>query len=181
MTSGAGRVFYARVLGIIALTKEPNMMRAKRVLWCVAAGTAIAVGAMVGAQDKPAEKGLDQLKKGEAVTTASGLKVTLVEESKNPGAQNGDVVWVHYTGKLQDGGKQFDSSAGGKPYKLTLGKGEVIQGWDEGLVGMKVGEKRQLVIPAALGYKEKGSPPAIPPNATLVFDVEMIGVARPGQ
>jgi FKBP-type peptidyl-prolyl cis-trans isomerase len=157
--------------------------RAKRVLWCVAAGTVIAIGAMVGvrAQDKPAEKGLDQLKKGDAVTTGSGLKVTVVEESKNPGAQNGDVVWVHYTGKLQDGGKQFDSSIGGKPYKLTLGKGEVIAGWDEGLVGMKVGEKRQLVIPPALAYKEKGSPPDIGPNATLVFDVEMIGIARPGQ
>jgi FKBP-type peptidyl-prolyl cis-trans isomerase len=158
-----------------------TLNRAKHVLWCVAMGTAIAIGAMVGvqAQDKPAEKGLDQLKKGDAVTTGSGLKVMVVEESKNPGAQNGDVVWVHYTGKLQDGGKQFDSSIGGKPYKLTLGKGEVIAGWDEGLVGMKVGEKRQLVIPPALAYKEKGSPPDIGPNATLVFDVEMIGIARP--
>src|SRR5688572_13009911 len=155
--------------------------RAKRVLWCVAAGSAIALGAMVVAQDKPAAKGLDQLKKGKEVITGSGLKVTLVEESKNAGAQAGDVVWVHYTGKLQDGGKQFDSSVGGRPFKLTLGKGEVIQGWDEGLVGMKIGEKRLLVIPAALGYKERGSPPAIPPNATLVFDVEMIGIARPGQ
>jgi FKBP-type peptidyl-prolyl cis-trans isomerase len=81
---------------------------------------------------------------------------------------------------LQSNGEQFDSSVGGRPFKLQLGKGEVIAGWDEGLVGMKVGEKRQLVIPPALGYKEAGSPPKIPPNATLVFDVELIGIARPG-
>src|SRR5688572_25673886 len=101
-TSGVGRVFYARVLSIIAseheerqriradknvcptIARSSNMMRAKRVLWCVAAVSAIAIGAMVGAQDKiaAAAKGLDQLKKGEEVTTGSGLKVTLVEESK---------------------------------------------------------------------------------------------------
>ena len=154
--------------------------RTSHVAWCVAAGMAIGIGAIVAAQDKPAEKGLNQLKPNEAMTTASGLKVTMTAESKEPGAKAGDVVWVHYTGKLHSNGEQFDSSVGGKPFKLTLGQGEVIAGWDEGLVGMKVGEKRQLVIPAALGYKEQGSPPKIPPNATLVFDVEMIGVARPG-
>ena len=154
--------------------------RTRRAMWCVAAGLAIGIGALGAAEDKPADKGLTQLKPNEAVTTASGLKVTMTTESKEPGAKAGDVVWVHYTGKLQSNNEQFDSSVGGKPFKLTLGQGEVIAGWDEGLVGMKVGEKRQLVIPAALGYKEQGSPPKIPPNATLVFDVEMIGIARPG-
>jgi FKBP-type peptidyl-prolyl cis-trans isomerase len=161
----------------------PKQSSLKRALWCLAAGAAIGAGAIVGAQDKkPAEdKGLTQLKAGEAVTTGSGLKVTMTAEAKEPGAKAGDVVWVHYTGKLQSNGEQFDSSAGRQPFKLQLGKGEVIAGWDEGLVGMKVGEKRQLVIPPALGYKEQGSPPKIPGNATLVFDVELIGMARPGQ
>jgi FKBP-type peptidyl-prolyl cis-trans isomerase len=96
-----------------------------------------------------------------------------------PTAQPGDVVWVHYTGKLTSGG-QFDSSVGQKPFKLTLGRGEVIKGWDEGLVGMKLGEKRNLVIPPDLGYGPGGSG-KIPANATLIFDVELIGLARPGQ
>jgi peptidylprolyl isomerase/FKBP-type peptidyl-prolyl cis-trans isomerase FkpA len=169
---------------VIMNNKQAKSVR--RVLWCVAAGAAISLGAIVGTQDSKAaaEKGptdLEQVKKGQTVTTASGLKVTVVDESQHPGAQNGDVVWVHYTGKLADGGKQFDSSIGKKPYKLTLGESQVIQGWHEGLVGMKVGEKRQLIIPPALAYKEEGSPPDIPPNATLIFDVEMIGIARPGK
>jgi FKBP-type peptidyl-prolyl cis-trans isomerase len=177
-----------------------NRATIKRVLWSVTAGAGISLAALVAAQDnkpagdkkpgetkaadaKPADaKGLEDLKQGQSVTTASGLKVTMVEDAKHPGAQPGDIVWVHYTGKLADGGKQFDSSVGKPPFKVTsLGGGKVIQGWDEGLVGMKVGEKRQLVIPPALGYKEAGSPPDIPPNATLIFDVEMIGIARPGQ
>ena len=99
-----------------------------------------------------------------------------------PAAKAGDKLSVQYVGVSYLNGRQFDASWDrGQPFDLTLGKGEVIQGWDEGLIGMKVGEKRQLVIPPALAYKEKGSPPDIGPNATLVFDVEMIGVARPGQ
>ena len=160
---------------------NPKQSSLKRALWCLAAGAVIGVGAIVGAQDKkPDDKGLTQLKPNEAVTTASGLKVTMTAEAKEPGAKAGDVVWVHYTGKLQSNGEQFDSSVGRQPFKLQLGKGEVIAGWDEGLVGMKVGEKRQLIIPPALGYKEQGAAPKIPGNATLVFDVELIGIARPG-
>ena len=158
----------------------------KRALWYITAGAVIGIGAIVGAQDnkpadaKPAESQLTQLKRGEAVTTPSGLKVTMTEDAKNPGAKHGDIVWVHYTGKLQATGEKFDSSVGQKPFKVTLGQGEVIAGWDEGLVGMKVGEKRTLVIPPQLGYKERGSPPQIPGNAKLIFDVELIGIARPG-
>ncbi len=91
---------------------------------------------------------------------------------------NGDFVWVHYTGKLSTG-EQFDSSIGKKPIRFTLGQGEVIKGWDEGVAGMKVGEKRNLVIPPDLAYGAAGRPPTIPANATLVFDVELIGLARP--
>jgi FKBP-type peptidyl-prolyl cis-trans isomerase FkpA len=92
-------------------------------------------------------------------------------------AQSGDTVHVQYTGTLLTGEK-FDSSYdhGGDPFKVTLGKGEVIKGWDQGLVGMKVGGKRKLRIPPELGYGEQGSPPTIPANASLVFDVELVSI-----
>lgn len=92
-------------------------------------------------------------------------------------AKAGDKVEVQYTGTLTNGVK-FDSSYdhGSAPFKFTLGKGEVIKGWDQGVVGMKVGGKRRLRIPPELGYGETGSPPTIPPNAGLVFDVELIGI-----
>jgi FKBP-type peptidyl-prolyl cis-trans isomerase len=92
-------------------------------------------------------------------------------------AKTGDTVHVQYTGTLMNGTK-FDSSYdhGGEPFKFTLGKGEVIKGWDQGVVGMKVGGKRRLRIPADLGYGDKGSPPTIPPNAGLIFDVELVSI-----
>jgi len=93
---------------------------------------------------------------------------------------SGDIVWMQYTGKLTNG-KVFDSSVGKQPFKFTLGGGQVIKGWDEGIVGMKIGEKRQLTIPPDLGYGERGAGNDIPPGATLVFDVELIGIARPGK
>lgn len=91
--------------------------------------------------------------------------------------KTGDTVHVQYTGTLMNGTK-FDSSYdhGGDPFKFTLGKGEVIKGWDQGVVGMKVGGKRKLTIPPDLGYGANGSPPTIPPNAGLQFDVELISV-----
>jgi peptidylprolyl isomerase len=114
---------------------------------------------------------------GEKVTTPDGLTY-IVTVPGDAGAKPGDIVWVHYTGTLKDGTK-FDSSRDrGEPIRFTLGKGEVIKGWDEGIKGMKIGEKRTLIIPAALGYGEKGSPPKIPANAELHFDVELIGDAR---
>jgi FKBP-type peptidyl-prolyl cis-trans isomerase len=88
----------------------------------------------------------------------------------------GKKVKVDYTGWLVNG-KKFDSSVGtGKPFELTLGNGDVIKGWDEGIAGMKVGGKRQLRIPPDLAYGERGYPGAIPPNATLIFDVRLVGV-----
>lgn len=80
---------------------------------------------------------------------------------------------VYYCGKLQKNGKQFDKSNKGPGFKFKLGQGRVIRGWDMGLVGMKVGGKRQLTIPASLAYGSGGAPPSIPPNATLLFDVEL--------
>src|SRR5580658_1989449 len=103
------------------------------------------------------------------------LEIEDVVVGSGRAAQTGDAVSVQYTGTLMSGEK-FDSSYdhGGTPFKVTLGKGEVIQGWDQGLVGMKVGGKRKLRIPPELGYGEQGSPPTIPANASLVFDVALV-------
>jgi FKBP-type peptidyl-prolyl cis-trans isomerase len=97
-----------------------------------------------------------------------------------PEAKDGDTVHVQYTGTLTNG-KKFDSSYdhGGDPFKVTIGQGEVIKGWDQGLVGMKVGGKRRLRIPSDLGYGSAGSPPDIPGNAGLVFEIELVSIDPP--
>jgi peptidylprolyl isomerase len=108
--------------------------------------------------------------------TASGLEYIEMEAGTGAQAQAGKTVSVHYTGKLQDG-TIFDSSISrNEPITFRLGVGQVIKGWDEGIALMKVGGKAQLVIPAALGYGEYGAGGVIPPNATLVFDVELVTV-----
>jgi FKBP-type peptidyl-prolyl cis-trans isomerase len=114
-------------------------------------------------------------------TTASGLKITTLAAGKGAEAKNGDKVSVNYTGSLTDG-KVFDSNVDPKfghvePFAFVLGSHQVIAGWDEGVLGMKVGEKRRLVIPASLGYGDRGAGSVIPPNATLSFDVEVTAIA----
>ena len=112
----------------------------------------------------------------ETVTTPSGLKY--VDDKVGDGAapQKGKRVTVHYTGTLTDG-KKFDSSRDrGQPFKFVIGVGQVIAGWDEGVMSMKVGGRRKLIIPANLGYGARGAGGVIPPNAELHFDVELLGV-----
>ena len=114
----------------------------------------------------------------------TSLQITDVTVGNGAVAANGKQVSVHYTGWLYDPkaadkhGKKFDSSRDhGEPFSFKLGAGQVIRGWDQGVAGMKVGGKRTLIIPSELGYGSRGAGGAIPPNATLLFDVELLGVS----
>ncbi len=105
-----------------------------------------------------------------------GLKIEVLTEGTGEVTKNGDIVSVHYIGTLENGTK-FDSSRDrGTPFSFTLGAGQVIQGWDQGVLGMKIGEKRKLTIPSDLAYGVGGVPGAIPSNATLIFEVELLGI-----
>lgn len=109
-------------------------------------------------------------------TTPSGLEYTDVTEGTGTAAKAGDRVEVHYTGTFPDG-RKFDSSKDrNRPFGFELGAGQVIKGWDEGVAGMKVGGTRSLVIPPELGYGARGAGGVIPPNATLHFEVELLGI-----
>lgn len=108
---------------------------------------------------------------------ANPLQVIDLKEGSGKTAKAGDTLTVNYTGTLENG-SQFDSSIGRAPFSFTLGAGQVIEGWDKGLVGMKESGKRKLIIPSDLGYGSLGSPPVIPPNATLIFEVELLKIGK---
>ena len=136
---------------------------------------AMAMGVAAMSQEKK-----DQQKPKE-VTTASGLKYTDLVVGKGDEAKKGDTVSVNYTGWLYVNGKRgdkFDSSIGRAPFEVTVGQGRVIRGWDEGLQGMRVGGKRELIIPPDLGYGARGAGGVIPPNATLNFEVELLKISK---
>jgi peptidylprolyl isomerase len=117
---------------------------------------------------------------GRTMTTASGLKITDSKVGAGVSPKPGQICVMHYTGWLyRDGvkGQKFDSSVDrNEPFEFTIGKGQVIRGWDEGVATMKVGGKRTLIIPPELGYGARGAGGVIPPNATLIFDVELLDV-----
>lgn len=113
---------------------------------------------------------------GKVVKTASGLQYEEMTVGTGKEAKSGSRASVHYTGTLKDGTK-FDSSRDrGEPFTFTIGAGEVIKGWDEGVAGMKIGGRRKLTIPYLSAYGEAGRPPTIPPKSDLIFDVELMGI-----
>ncbi|EKE09515.1 MAG: peptidyl-prolyl cis-trans isomerase [uncultured bacterium] len=113
----------------------------------------------------------------DVITTPLGLSYKDIKVGEGSEAKVGQKVTVHYTGRLKQNDQKFDSSVDrGEPFSFHLGQGEVIQGWDEGVTGMKVGGKRLLIIPANLGYGAHGAGGVIPPNATLIFDIELLEV-----
>jgi len=119
---------------------------------------------------------IEQNKKEENNMKNQELKVEVLQEGTGAEAKNGDNVSVHYVGTFEDGTK-FDSSIDrGKPFSFNLGAGQVIKGWDLGVLGMKIGEKRKLIIPSDLAYGDKGSSNVIPPKSTLIFEVELLGI-----
>jgi peptidylprolyl isomerase len=116
----------------------------------------------------------------DVVALPSGLKYIDEQEGEGEAAKEGNKLTVKYTGRLADTQKVFDSTDknAGEPFTFELGKGQVIKGWDEGVVGMKAGGTRKLLIPSKLGYGPRGSPPEIPPNADLEFDVELVKIEK---
>jgi FKBP-type peptidyl-prolyl cis-trans isomerase len=149
------------------------------------AGAMILIAAVAVAQTAPAKPKVKVVPPntnaptrvtGDGVKTDSGLQYWEIRVGNGEVAKEGSHVRVHYSGWLTTG-KKFDSSVDrGQPFDFTIGNGEVIKGWEEGVAGMKVGGKRQLRIPPELGYGAGGSPPDIPANATLIFDIQLLAV-----
>jgi FKBP-type peptidyl-prolyl cis-trans isomerase len=153
---------------IAAPVEEPTAAPVEAPTTAPAEGPTAAGGA-------PQGSGPQQVDPSKIITTPSGLQYADIQVGTGAEATAGKQVSVHYTGWLQNG-TEFDSSRGrGEPIQLTLGSGQVIPGWEEGLTGMKVGGQRQLIIPPNLAYGDQGAGGGvIPPNATLIFDVELV-------
>ena len=142
----------------------------------IVAGLVVAAGVLTYFLISGSDGGGGDEDASDFVVTKSGLKYRDITVGRGKEAKKGDMVVVHYTGRLKSG-KKFDSSEDrNEPFEFPLGAGQVIQGWDEGVAGMKVGGKRKLTIPAELGYGKRGAGADIPPNADLVFEVELLKV-----
>jgi peptidylprolyl isomerase len=138
------------------------------------------VGASIGVVAAIAPTAAPAQEIGKMTTTSSGLQIEDTQVGTGATPRTGQICVMHYTGWLyEDGakGKKFDSSLDrGQPFEFHIGQGQVIRGWDEGVATMKVGGKRTLIIPPELGYGARGAGGVIPPNATLLFEVELLGV-----
>ncbi len=157
-------VLVAAALIFFALKKAPNKTEVKSEATAQTAPT----------EQTPAPK--PAVNNSPATVTSEDLLMTTTKEGTGPESKNGDTLSVHYTGYLADGTK-FDSSRDrGTPFEFVLGSGQVIKGWDLGMLGMKKGEVRKLIIPAKYGYGEAGFPGVIPGNATLAFEVELLEI-----
>jgi FKBP-type peptidyl-prolyl cis-trans isomerase FkpA len=158
-------------------------MKVPRTLCSLTLALAFAFGGAWGCEQKVPEPAPEPRPAAKPPEPEKPEPPDLIKEDVQVGTgaecKDGDKVKVHYTGKLLKTGFKFDSSVGKTPFEFTLGKGEVIKGWDQGVVGMKVGGKRKLTIPSKLGYGDDGSPPKIPGKATLVFDVELVEIVAP--
>jgi len=153
-------------------------VRALRSIASIATFVAIGSLGAVGCSKKVDEPAPSSFKPTEAPPLPPGpskLQIVDTKVGTGPEAKVGDTVKVHYTGMLLNG-KEFDSSREGEPFQVTIGQGQVIKGWDDGLPGMRVGGKRTLTIPSDMAYGESGSGDKIPPNAALKFDIELVEI-----
>ena len=165
-------VLIPAILALLALATGPDAMAQDNPSVVATPNTTPSAAASPTPAAKKKKAGAD------VITTPSGLKYQVLKRGQGSFAMKGETVSVHYTGWLTNGTK-FDSSVDrGQPFQFTLGAGQVIQGWDIGVTGMRVGEKRKLTIPADLGYGAQGAGGVIPPNATLIFDVELLGISQ---
>lgn len=172
--SGTWLGFVLLLAGLVGCAMQPTTQKAGS-----PQQQKVASGSSEGKVDSSAPPNTDkpgETKEGNVVTKSSGLKYEDLKVGEGEEAKKGKRVTVHYTGTLKDG-KKFDSSRDrNEPYTFVLGAGMVIKGWDEGVAGMKVGGQRKLMIPPELGYGKRGAGNVIPPDAELIFDVELLGV-----
>lgn len=163
------RILFLSGISLLAVQLAGCEQKSEERSLTVPSGSQTTAGAAVAAPEPKQES-----RASNVVTTNSGLKYEVIQEGTGPGAAAGQSVSVHYTGWLENGTK-FDSSLDrGQPFGFHLGAGQVIKGWDEGVAGMKAGEKRKLTIPSNLGYGSRGAGGVIPPNATLIFEVQLL-------